>query len=145
MKKVIFDNPNKMHFESDYALFNKQTDYIGHGNVFSTTQTSFCVRPYNEVKNGYYTGKPGDFLRYDLGMFDNIPYSIRAILEDRNREKTYFLHDFHVWKNGQKETIGWVVTDTENNLIKYLVVSGYRKNYWKRESAIRECIKYICN
>ena len=57
MKSRTWDNPNKMHFESDYKLFNKQTNVISRGNVIANTQYSTYIRPYSKIKNYGYVGK----------------------------------------------------------------------------------------
>lgn len=149
MKKATWENPNKMHFESEYKTFNKQAEIITTGNVFANCQTSLYIRPYTATKNGSHTAKPGDFLRYDLDMFAQcgyqIPHHIRQILTDENRKESYILYNFHVWNGREKITIGWIVTDSKYNLIGKFPVYEYGKSYWKRYSAIEECARYVSN
>lgn len=146
MKPCTWDNPNKMHFDSDFKTFNKQTNIISHGNVWANTQTSSYIRPWKEVKNGGYIGQPGDFLKYDLRLFPNLPERFRRKLWDYDRNESYIVYHFHYYdeKHRQRETIGYVMCDYNHKLIDYEVYCGYGQSYWKRESAIRECIKYVC-
>lgn len=144
MKKATWDNPNKMHFESDFKLFNKQTNLITTGNAWCNTQYSSFVRPWNEVKNGGYTGKPGDFLKYDMQGFCNVPEHIRKNLFDKERKESYILYEFFVYQNGRREIIGHVLTDYNDRFIADNVNCNYGQSYFKRESAINECKKYIC-
>lgn len=146
MKSITWDNPNKMHFESAFKTFNQQTNLISSGNVWANTQTSSYIRPWKEIKNGGYIGKPGDFLKYDLQFFPNLPSSFNQKLWDQNRKESYIVYHFHYYnkKHGRSETIGYVMCDYNNKLIAYEVYCDYKQNYCKRESAIQECIKYIC-
>lgn len=145
MKTKMWDNGNKMHFESEFKTFNKQTNLIATGNVYANTQTSSYIRPFCEVDNFGYIGKPGEFMRFDLRPFRCIPEHIRKMLEDVNRKESYILYEFFVRDNGCKDVIGYVLSDYNNNLITSCVICGYGRSYWKRDSVIRECINYICN
>ena len=43
MKHATWDNPNKMHIDTGYKLFDKQTNVISYGNVYANTQTSSYI------------------------------------------------------------------------------------------------------
>lgn len=76
MQKVTWDNPNKMHIESEYKTFNKQTNYIGTGNVIANTQFSTFVRPFTETKCNGYDFQEGHLQNYDLNNIST-PQSIK--------------------------------------------------------------------
>lgn len=144
MKKPEWDSPWKMHFESDFKTFNKQTSIISTGNVVAPTQYSSFIRPYSEVKNGAYIGKPGDFLRYDMQFFRNVPEYMQKILKDTSRKESYILYEFSVVIDGSREIIGHVLTDYNYHLAAPAAIHcAYGKSWWKRASAVYECIKYI--
>lgn len=147
LKKHEWDNPNKMHFESEFKLFNKQTNLISTGNVWATTQYSNYLRPWNEVDNYGYIGKPGQFVKYDMQFFTNVPERMRKIIFDTEREQLLILYEFKVYHDGEKEVIGHVLTtgERECKYIAHSVHCPYGCSYWKRESAIREAMKYICD
>ena len=145
MKKITWDNPNKMHFESDFKTFNKQTNLISTGNVIANTQYSNCIRPYGETKNGCFEMKPGQALNFDLQFFDYIPECIRGLLMDRSRTETYILYQFCTWTNGRKDVFGYILTDINHNFITDCIVNCYGKSFWKRWSALNECKKYVTN
>lgn len=144
MKKLEWDNPNKIHMDSGFKTFDQQTNVISTGNVSSNTQFSSFIRPYNEVKNYGYTGKPGDFLKYDMQWFEQIPTKMREIIYDKNRENSCILYEFFIHRNGKREVIGHVLTDGSYKHIASSVNCEYGQSYQKRESAINECKKYIC-
>ena len=148
MKEKTFDTPNKMHFDSSFKSFDKQTNYIGTGNVWASTQFSSYIRPWNEVKNGGYIGNPGDFCKYDMQHFRNVPDNMRSIILDKNRTESVILYEFFFYNNHrEREVIGYVLTDKYYKYIEHYVdcYSGWwTKSYAKRKSAINECMKYIC-
>ena len=144
MKMKSWDNPNKMHFDSAFTTFNKQTNLITTGNAYCNTQLSSYVRPYNEVKNGSYTGKRGEFLDFDLRPFRFVPEKISKILRDKGRKESYILYEFFIYRNDKREIIGYVLTDKNYRYITSSVNCGYGQSYYKRESALRECMEYIC-
>lgn len=146
MEKATWDNPNKMHIDSGFKTFDKQTTLITTGNVIAPTQTSWFIRPFNEVKNGYYEGKPGEFLEYDLKHFiDPIPHQMKEKLYDKNRTESYILYKFFVMNKKETDVIGYVLTDSHYNYIDHSVwISSYRCSVSKREAALREAMRYIC-
>lgn len=146
MKKCTWDNPNKMHFESEYKTFNRQTNIITTGNVFANTQISNYIRPWNQTECNGAAFPAGHLMNYDLQHYRCIPEEIERVLYDKNRTKSVILYQFRVWneKNHESEPIGYVVTDRDHNLIAYSIICWYGKSYGKRYSAIRECMKYIC-
>ena len=146
MEKARWDNPNKMHIESGFKTFDKQTTLITTGNVIAPTQTSWFIRPYNEIINGGYEGKPGDFLAYDLKHFvDPIPKRMKDVLLDKARTESYILYKFFVMrKDKTTDVIGYVLTDYHYNYIDHQVMCAYGCNVWKREAAICEAMRYIC-
>ena len=144
MKELEWDNPNKMHMESGFKTFDKQTNLITVGAAFCNTQCSMYIRPWNAVKNYSHIGKPGDFTKYDMQFFEDVPGRIREIIFDKNRTEAVILYEFFVWKNRCKEIIGHVLTGKNHNLIAEYVHCGCGENYSKRVAAIDECKKYIC-
>lgn len=144
MKQMTWDNPNKMHFESEFKTFNKQTNLISTGNVLANTQMSSFIRAWNDVVNGSYIGKPGDFLKFDMKYFRRVPKCITDIIYDKAREKSVILYEFFIWKKNKREIIGHVLTDYNHNLLEWTSYSPYSLAYsYKWESAILEAIKYI--
>ena len=143
MKKIEWENPNKMKFESYYKTFNKQTNYIDTGNVVANTQYSTFVRTYNETKCNGFDFPQGHLQDYDFEKFEAPSYiknEMRQLM--KNQTKDCIAYNFHVWQNGQRKDIGFVLTDYDHHLIKYWVMYG-RNITNKRESAILEAIKYI--
>ena len=150
MKRPTWDNPNKMHIDSGFKLFDKQTVLISHGNVWATTQYSNYIRPWNEVKNYSYIGQPGQFLKFDMQHFGQIPERMQKIIYDKERKSSVILYEFKVYHGNRKEIIGHVLT-TGNlekegyNYIDHVVYCPYGCSYEKRSNAIHEAMQYICD
>ena len=133
MKKYEWINRNKMKFESGFATFDKQTNYIGKGAVISNTQYSNYIR--------------GDeFRAYDLKFFYNLPNFIRNILNQINYQTilyefshTSYHEDYYTGKSKHKIIDGYVLTTTDGHLISKWVLG----KTFKSELAINEAIEYI--
>lgn len=146
MEKATWDNPNKMHFDSEYKTFNRQTNVISTGNVIANTQLSGYIRPWKETECNGATFPTGNLTKYDLQFFRSIPENIERILYDGSRDESVILYQFRIWnrKTRSYETVGWVVTDRNYKLLAYNIPCEYGCSYWKRLSAVKECMKYIC-
>jgi hypothetical protein len=148
MKEIRWDNPNKMHMESGFKLFDKQTNLISTGNVFANTQRSVYIAPWKETKRNYRDWKEGELTKADLkfGGFDgNLPSCIKRIVYDQNRTGKIILYAFRVFKNGIEDVVGYVVTDDNYNYIEHCITNAWTNaSYSKREMAIREAMSYIC-
>lgn len=146
MEKARWDSPNKMHIESGFKAFDKQTTLITTGNVIAPTQTSWYIRPFNDVVNGAYVGKPGEFLEYDLKHFlHGVPDYMLKILRDESRTESYILYKFFIRNQEHKtQTIGYVLTDSNYKYITSQVICPIGCSYEKREAALSEAMRYIC-
>ena len=151
MKKATWDNPNKMHIETGYKLFDEQTNLISYGNVFANTQASYFIRPWIETECNRKTFRPGELLKADLHMvfgnnmrgYNDLPWSMRRKLEDTSRTEQLILYKFRVWKRGQEYVIGWVLTDYDYNLLEVVATRG--AHYFKRLNAVLEAAEYVSN
>ena len=134
MKKYEWINGNKMKFESGFATFDKQTNYIGKGAVISNTQYSNYIRG-------------NEFKAYDLKLFRNLPNFIRSIVNQINYQTilyefshTSYHEDYYTGKSKHKIIDGYVLTTTDGHLISKWVLGKTIKS----ELAVNEAVKYIC-
>ena len=133
MKKYEWINGNKMKFESGFATFDKQTNYIGKGAVISNTQYSNYIRG-------------NEFKFYDLESFKNLPNFIRNIINQINYQTILyeFSHisyheDYYTGKSKHRIIDGYVLTTTDGHLISKWIIG----KTFKSELAVNEAIKYI--
>ena len=133
MKKYEWINGNKMKFESGFATFDKQTNYIGKGAVISNTQYSNYIRG-------------NEFKAYDLKLFRNLPNFIRSIVNQINYQTILyeFSHisyheDYYTGKSKHRIIDGYVLTTTDGHLISKWVLGKTIKS----ELAVNEAVKYI--
>lgn len=154
MKYKTWDNPNKMHIETGYKLFDKQTNLISHGNVYANTQSSSYIRPYMEAECNGKEFKPGELMKFDLKCvfgeylrdYNLVPQAIKRVLEDRDRKQSVVLYKFFVTVKREHKVIGFVLADYDNNLIERCAINtGNYSYFWKRYNAILEASKYVCN
>lgn len=144
-----YDKKGNMIINTDYKLFDKQTNLITTGNVIANTQYSSYIRPFKEIKNGNHIGKPGDFVKYDMKFFNKIPLEIKNYLLDEKREESCILYQIFVTKKDDnrsyyKDIIGYILTDNNYKLITSSAIIPYKCNSAKRFNVLDECIKYVC-
>lgn len=123
---------NKMIINSDFKTFNKQTNYIGTGNVIANTMTGFYIRPYNEIEcNGTYHEK-GVLRDNDLKMFEynkDIFDYVKSITEN----KSCILYQIFYYKNNKKRKVfGYIIQ--QNNDFKYILTDYENRD--KKRSAL---------
>ena len=66
MKEKVWDNPNKMHFESPHKTFNRQCALISTGNQIGDVVTSNYIRPFAEVECNGKVNPEGHLQDWDL-------------------------------------------------------------------------------
>ena len=133
MKKYEWINGNKIKFESGFATFDKQTNYVGKGAVISNTQQSDYIRG-------------NEFRDYDLKLFKNLPNFIRNIVNQINYQTilyefshTSYHEDYYTGKSKHRIIDGYVLTTTDGHLISKWVLG----KTFKSKLAINEAIEYI--
>lgn len=145
-KPYVFDKRGmKQVFESGFKTFDQQTNIITTGAVIANTQISEYIRPWSEVKNYGYVGQPGQFMKYDLQFFGNIPdEKIRSIIYDRDRKESVILYKFFIHTPYGIDPIGFVLTDYDHKHLAHCYCFSYGCSTNKRIAAIDECMNYIC-
>ena len=142
MKKREWDNPNKMHFESEHKIFNRHATCISAGNCIGDVQLSGYIRPYNKTKCNGTIFKPGALQTYDLNWLNEyLPSSLKEWVRKNGKDKAMIGYTFFYWEGDKRTFIGWVITDADN---KYLT-SAYAENTQEVRSDLDECKEYICD
>ena len=147
MRKPVWDNPNKMHMETEFKTFNEQTNVITTGQVFANTQRSVCIPPISQTEINGCSFPIGHCTESALkfgGFTGNLPPKIREIVYDKNRTEYVILYAFRVFHKGKENVFGYIVTDKDYRYLHHHVVYTYGANYNKRVDAIRECMTYVC-
>ncbi len=140
MKKVIFANPNKMLMESGHKTFDRQTNLISKGNVYSNTQISAYIRPFTQTEMDGRTVSKGQLQSYDLRTFGKLPYHIdKAVRAYSTNNKVILYMFFHRNSEGEKTVHGYVMTNEHHQLIDSYVTGPRTKSV----NVIEECSQYI--
>lgn len=136
MKEPIFKN-DKIVISSDWKTFNRQSNLIAAGTVWANTQHSGYIRPWKE------NGDAG--IEFDLEYFSNhaLPKQIEDYARNRHRANGIIVYMFFTTVGNRHEPFLWVVTDKRHRLIYRQTVTGYRRQWWKRQSATDEILPYI--
>ena len=108
-KKVEWENPDKMVFESGHKTFDKKCAIIMTGNVYSGTQTSSFVRPLTETKCNGFDFEPGHLRSFDLGNWPHMPSYVRDEVLRRTGTESVIVYEFFHYVGRKKTTHGWVL------------------------------------
>ena len=144
MKEKVWDNPNKMHFDSPLKTFNMQCRLITTGNQIGDVVSSNYIRPYGETECNGFTNPPGHLQNYDLTK--NIVIllyhiHIREKVRDLTHDNGGIIYDFHHWNGSKRIVDGFVLTTKGHALVKV----WYVNRNWKARAAVNEAVKYITN
>lgn len=121
-------NGMKMIIDSGYKTFDKQTNYITSGNVISNTQFGNYIRPYFETTNPVGQKVKEGYLReYDLKYFkrNEMSNTFKDWLYNVTRIKKMILYEFFIYRNDNREVVGWLVEDSNTGK-----VIGQEINYY---------------
>lgn len=135
-------NGMKMLINTDFQLFNKQTNYISNGQVIANTQYSRYIRPYNETECNGCKFQEGELHYADLEYF-TIPTKLRDLL--RKQTVSVILYEFKIYRNSHKDVVGHLVIRNGETIYKKIY-----DNYWlnslqiqKRANVLDYCEKII--
>lgn len=126
-----------LKINSNWKTFNRQSNLIATGCVWSNTQHSNYIRPWIE------NGDAG--IEFDLEYFSNykIPKQIEDYIRSRRRRNNVILYMFFTTIRNSHEPFLWVLTDTNHRLIYRQTITGCRKQWLKRHSAAEKIIPCI--
>ena len=145
MRRPVYNKTGtKQIVDTGFKQFDRETNMISYGNIIANTIYGNYIRPYYEVRNGAYIGKPGDFLKYDMQYFKQIPYTMRRILEDKDRTESYCLYEVFTHPHGRREVFGYILHDRDRHLIGSEVICYEGQSWHKRREALDYVIDLIC-
>jgi hypothetical protein len=143
VKKIVWDTPNKMHFDSPFVVFNQQTNVIGTGNMIANTQFSWHVRSYTETTCNGLTWEPGFLRETDLKRPRELGVSAYILkkVREHTQEQAAWIYIFSHYSVSAKRRIidGVVLTSYHHRLLH----TWYVNRDWRAEAAVTEAIKYI--
>jgi hypothetical protein len=143
VKKIEWDNPNKMRIDSPFAVFNRQTNFIDVGNVIANTQYSSYIRPFTQTECNGFTWNPGYLRETDLRMFKELGVSERILSQVRThtRDQEAILYVFfHYSRSARRRILDGVVLTSRDHIH---VQTWYTNSDWRAQAAVEEARKYI--
>lgn len=140
-KKITFDHPNKMHFESAHKTFNEQTTYLNVGACIASTQYSDYIRPFTETACNGIVNKEGHLQAFDLQPFQSwhIPYAVIQDVRNLTKEIGGILYAFFHYNGTQRILDGCVFTDEAYHHVR----TWYVNNHWRSIDAVDKATEYI--
>ncbi len=101
---------NKQRLTTGHKTFDRQLMAVSSGQVLSSTQTAYCVRPYNEVVGPVGQAmRPGEGQQYDLRFFPDMPHQVRHYVTEATKTDPLLVHEFFTYRGEQKRVIGYIL------------------------------------
>lgn len=150
LKRIEWENPNKMKIDTGHKTFDAQTDLISDGNIIAGTMVGFYVRPYEETKCYGDPHPKGHLREFDLDGFktrmgkqlipNHVLRFIRTVSMIRGVAVYVFFHWYESSWGGTRRMIhGVIVTtnDYEDPLLLKKFVTGPTHKSWQIMDAVR--------
>ena len=114
MKKFEYTNEGKLKLSTGFKTFDKQTNYLGTGNVCANTQFSWYIRPTYETECNGFSFKEGDLFKSDIKNFRLSSHIKKMIQEFTDKNSGSILYSFTYRKRGEDVKIGYLITSKDN-------------------------------
>lgn len=101
-----------------HKTFNKQTDYIGKGNVYTNTQVSSFIRAYNTREHA-----PRIDRDFDLQTFSNIDIMLKRKIIELTEKETVILYKFRHWDKTKEVIHGYIITSVLVNCFLHITIA----------------------
>lgn len=142
MKEIVWDNPNRMHFESPHKTFNRQCTYITTGNQIGNVVVSNYIRPFAQVECNNFINPPGHLQEWDLAKnIVKLPSRIKEVVRQLTHDNGGIIYHCRHYNGEKRIDDGYVLTTTDYKLVKV----WYINQDWRARGAVDEVIKYITN
>ena len=142
MRKIEWENPNKMKIDTGHKTFDAQTNVISTGNIIANTMKGFHIRAFNDCHNGFENKASGHLQDWDLDKFDYIPQGWKDRMRYENPNQKFILYEIFHYSNDNKIVHGLILTDNDKNHIStYCARAGYNKSY----DILFTVRDYLCN
>lgn len=143
MKKIEWDNPNKMKIDTGHKTFDKQTNIISTGNIIANTMIGNYIRAYNDVTMGYKDPQEkGHLQNWDLDKFDYVPSGWRERMQYESPDQKFILYEiFHYQTSTLRYTHGMILTTDKHEHVKTYCGTMRPKSY-EIMFTVRD---YLCN
>ena len=130
---------SRIIIDSGYKTFDNYIVCISRGNAIGGGQTSFYIRPYNEITCNGKTFEKGHLRNYDLSMFNGLNGAVRKYVEEITTNQSCILYEYYTSKNGNYNRVGYIVE--QNGNFKIFNDSYYSKN--KKQKCLEFIVKIL--
>lgn len=144
MKKTVYNRRGNMVIETGHKTFDRQTNYVGPGNVFANTMIGLYIRPFEKVDCNGFTFPQGHLFYTDMKTFNGLHVSndiIKEIKQLATKHNGVIFYGFFHYNGKERIVDGFLVTDKEYNYIKTFFSNWTQKSFL----VLQECRKYVSN
>ncbi|MEL6499780.1 MAG: hypothetical protein AAFQ23_00035 [Cyanobacteria bacterium J06623_1] len=149
MKQLQWLNDNKIDINTGHKTFDRQTNFIGAGNVIANTQYSSYIRSRHLTECNRFEFAEGHLQQYDLQHFQksfwlshHLADTVKQAADSYNGVIFYAL--FH-YQRRQKIVDGFVLTKTHRDNHQYITSFVTHPQFNKAHGIISTVRQYISN
>ena len=150
MKKIKWENPDKMLFESGHKTFDSQTNIITTGNIIANTLIGKHVRAHTDVVVGMSQPDrpPGWLQDFDLHFWrgnTKMPGVVMKKIKELARESSVWVYELRHWGRRKERWSGWqdvkvvhgyIITDSEDKALATCVTGPTYKSHFVVSAAL---------
>lgn len=141
MKRLEYDKTGNrpLGVNTGCKPFDKQTNYLGEGNVIANTMIGRHIRPHAKTECNGFTSKPGHLQDFDLNPLRllHTPNYVLQFVREIAKVDAVWLYMFFHYSNNNKIVHGYVVADHRNSHIRTFVLRNEKVVHFARD--------YVCN
>jgi hypothetical protein len=141
-RKLTYRTPNRILADTGHKTFDRMTDCVMTGNVYSNVQVSSYIRPHSETECNGHTFKPGELRESDLAPFirSGAPRQFLTKIRELTETESAILYKFRHYVGRREIVHGYALTRAgTHELIARLTTGATHKS----SSVLDWCICYI--
>jgi len=146
MRKIEWENPNKMKINTGHKTFDKQTNIISTGNIVANTLNGACIRAYTDNHNGFEDRPLGYLQNWDLtkNFNENIPTCMRDHVSMADRESKHILYKVRHFNRDREIIHGYILTKGRDNDYEHVKTYCSRAGYDSSYEILFTVRDYLC-
>jgi hypothetical protein len=129
---------NSVKVDTGFKSFDKQSNYLGTGNVIANTQCSSYIRPTYELKCNTRNYPARELFEFDIKPFKLSGINEALVEEFADKYNGCILYKFFYMQNKKIQTIGYLLTSKDKK--RHSIIGTHTR---KRERCINVLLPYL--
>lgn len=138
MCKLFKYGKNSVEIDTGFKSFDKQSNYLGTGNVIANTQCSSYIRPTYELVSHSKEYQARHLFEFDIKPFKLSGMNKALVEKFADKHNGCILYKFFYIKDKNIQTIGFLLTSKDKK--RHSIIGTYTR---KRERCINALLPYL--